>query len=143
MNYKSIITLIGCGAAGAIAGIFKAPIAGVIFGLEVLMLDLTMWSIIPLLIASVTGTTLSYFFLGKGVILPFKLDMTLIWGHSLLSHPWILAGLVSTYFTKVTIFTESLYARVQNPWTRLIAGGTVVGILIFFCLRYTVRVMRS
>lgn len=133
MNYKSVITLIGCGAAGAIAGIFKAPIAGVIFGLEVLMLDLTMWSMIPLLIASVTSTTLSYFFLGKGVILPFKLDMTFHLGNI----PYylilgILAGLISAYFTKVSMFTESLYTRIHNPWNRLMAGGTVVGILIFF-----------
>jgi CIC family chloride channel protein len=133
MNYKSIITLIGCGAAGAIAGIFKAPIAGVIFGLEVLMLDLTMWSIIPLLIASVTGTTLSYFFLGKGVILPFNLDMTFHLGNI----PYylilgILAGLISTYFTKVTLYAETLYSRILNPWTRLLAGGTIVGVLIFF-----------
>jgi CIC family chloride channel protein len=133
MNYKSIITLIGCGAAGAIAGIFKAPIAGVIFGLEVLMLDLTMWSMIPLLISSVTSTTLSYFFLGKGVILPFKLDMTF----HLVNIPYylilgIMAGLISAYFTKVSMFTESLYSRIHNPWNRLMAGGIVVGILIFF-----------
>jgi chloride channel protein, CIC family len=133
MNYKSIITLIGCGAAGAIAGIFKAPIAGVIFGLEVLMLDLTMWSIIPLLISSVTGATLSYFFLGKGVILPFKFDMTF----HLNNIPYylilgILAGLVSTYFTKVTIFTESLYVRIRNPWTKMLTGGAILGILILF-----------
>jgi len=131
MNYNSVITLIGCGAAGAIAGIFKAPIAGVIFGLEVLMLDLTMGSIIPLLIASVTGTTLSYFFLGKGVILPFKLDMTF----HLQNIPFylilgILAGMVSLYFTKVTLFTESLYIRIRNTWTRMIAGRIILGTLI-------------
>jgi CIC family chloride channel protein len=133
MNYKSIITLIGCGAAGAIAGIFKAPIAGVVFGLEVLMLDLTMWSIIPLLISSVTGATLSYFFLGKGVILPFNLEMTFYLGNI----PYyiilgMLAGLISSYFTRVTMYTESLYGQIRNPWTRLIAAGAVVGILIFF-----------
>ncbi|MBN1415612.1 MAG: chloride channel protein [Bacteroidales bacterium] len=133
MNYRSIITLIGCGAAGAIAGIFKAPIAAVIFGLEVLMLDLTMWSIIPLLISSVTGATLSYFFLGKGVILPFKLDMTF----HLQNIPYylilgVLAGLISTYFTKITIYTESLYARIRNPWSRMLTGGIVLGVLILF-----------
>lgn len=133
MNYKSVIILIGCGAAGAIAGIFKAPIAAVIFGLEVLMLDLTMWSIIPLLIASVSGTTLSYFFLGKGVILPFKLDMTF----HLQNIPYylilgMLAGLLSAYFTRVTIFAESRYVRIRNPWIRMMAGGLVLGILIFF-----------
>ena len=64
----------GCGAAGAIGGIFKAPIAGLVFTLEVLMLDLTMASIIPLLIASITSATLSYFFLGKGAEFAFSLE---------------------------------------------------------------------
>jgi CIC family chloride channel protein len=131
MHYKAIITLIGCGAAGAVAGIFKAPVAAVIFGLEVLMLDLTLGSIIPLLISSVTGATVSYFFLGKGVILPFKLEMTF----QLHNIPYyivlgILAGLVSAYFTRVTIRTESLYARISNPWARLFTGSAVLGVLI-------------
>jgi CIC family chloride channel protein len=132
MNYKSVITLIGCGAAGAIAGIFKAPIAAVVFSLEVLMLDLTVWSIIPLLISSVTATILSYFFLGKGVILPFQLNANF----QLHNVPYyillgILAGLISSYFTRITIFSESLYARISNPWARLLFGGIVLGILIF------------
>ena len=66
LNYKTTLVLVGCGAAGALAGIFKAPIAAVVFGLEVLMLDITMWSMIPLLISAVTGATISYLFLGRG-----------------------------------------------------------------------------
>ena len=68
LHYKTVVLLIGCGAAGAIAGIFKAPIAAFIFAFEVLMLDLTAWSIVPLLISSVTAATVSYFFLGKAEI---------------------------------------------------------------------------
>ena len=86
MNYKTTTILIGCGAAGAIAGIFKAPIAAVVFSLEVLMLDLTMWSIIPLLISAVTGATVSYFLLGKGVIFSFQLTEPFV----LKNIPWFI-----------------------------------------------------
>ncbi len=132
MNYKTVITLIGCGAAGAIAGIFKAPIAAIIFSLEVLMLDLTVWSIIPLLISSVTATLLSYLFLGKGVILPFHINTEF----QLHNIPYyillgITAGLISSYFTRITIFSESLYARIRNPWTKMLCGGTILSVMIF------------
>ncbi|HYW94958.1 MAG TPA: chloride channel protein, partial [Bacteroidales bacterium] len=73
MNYKTTTLMLGCGAAAAIAGIFKAPIAALIFALEVLMLDLTMWSIVPLMISAVTGATVSYFLLGKGVMFSFSI----------------------------------------------------------------------
>ena len=71
LDYSSITLMIGCGAAAAIAGIFKAPIAGVIFSLEVLMLDLTMASTITLLISAVTGATLASFLMGKNVLFAF------------------------------------------------------------------------
>ena len=66
LNYKTITLLIGCGAAGAVSGIFKAPMAGMMFTLEVLMLDLTMASIVPLLLSAVTAASIAYFFLGEG-----------------------------------------------------------------------------
>ncbi|MEI6061603.1 MAG: chloride channel protein, partial [Bacteroidota bacterium] len=72
LDYKTITLLVGCGAAGAIAGIFKAPIAAVIFALEVLMLDLTMASLIPLLISSASGAIMAYFFMGNGVLFSFE-----------------------------------------------------------------------
>lgn len=133
MNYKTTTILIGCGAAGAIAGIFKAPIAAVVFSLEVLMLDLTMWSIIPLLISAVTGATVSYFFLGKGVIFTFQLTEPFV----LRNIPWfiflgVFTGLVSYYFTRMNMYTESMLQKLKSPVAKLIAGGIALGILILF-----------
>ena len=111
MNYKSVITLIGCGAAGAIAGIFKAPVAGVVFALEVLMLDISMLSIIPLLISAVTGASLSYLLIGNEVTLHYPVKDTFFFRNI----PYymilgIFTGLVSLYFTRMTIYIESLFA---------------------------------
>ena len=71
LSEKNMITLVGCGAAGAVAGVFKAPIAGILFVFEVLMLDLTMTTAIPLLIAAITSSMISFFFLGKGVLFTY------------------------------------------------------------------------
>ncbi len=131
MNYKSITTLIGCGAAGAVAGIFKAPVAGVVFALEVLMLDIGVWSIIPLLISAVTGATISYLFLDTGVSLHYPVQGSF----NLQNIPWyvvlgIFAGFVSLYFTRVTFWIESLFAKISRYWIRLLTGGLVLGLLI-------------
>ncbi len=131
-NYKTTTLLVGCGAAGAIAGIFKAPIAAVIFGLEVLMLDLTLSSLVPLLISAVTGAMVSYFFLGKGVIFNFSLSQPFV----LHDIPFyiilgILAGFVSIYFTKGTFYLESQIGRIKKPYTKVIIGGILLGLLIF------------
>jgi len=131
MNYKSIITLMGCGAAGAIAGIFKAPVAGVVFALEVLMLDISMLSIIPLLISAVTGASISYLFLDKGVTLHYPVQGTF----NFRNIPWyivlgIFAGFVSLYFTRVTIWIEWLFSKIRKQWVRLLTGGLVLGALI-------------
>ena len=131
MNYKTTTILIGCGAAGAIAGIFKAPIAAVVFSLEVLMLDLTMWSIIPLLISAVTGATVSYFLLGKGFLFSFQLTEPFV----LRNIPWfiflgIFCGLVSFYFTRININIESLFEKLKSPFAKIATGGIILGILI-------------
>jgi len=133
MNYKSITTLIGCGAAGAIAGIFKAPIAGVIFALEVLMLDIGVLSIIPLLIAAVTGASISYLFLDPGVSLHFPIQGRF----NMNNIPWyivlgIFTGFVSLYFTRITIWLESQFSRLKKNWIRYLSGGLMLGTLIFF-----------
>jgi CIC family chloride channel protein len=98
-NYKSITLLVGCGAAGAISGIFKAPIAGIVFTLEVLMLDLTISSIVPLLISSVTAATVAYFLMGDKVLFSFNITEAF----NISNIPWylilgVISGVVSLYF---------------------------------------------
>ena len=132
LNYRSVTLLIGCGAAGAIAGIFKAPIAGIVFTLEILMLDLTISSIVPLLISSVTAATVAYFLMGDKVLLTFNVTEAF----NIANIPWyivlgISSGLVSLYFSKMTIFLESRYEKISNVYVRLITGGVVLGVLIF------------
>ena len=132
MDQKVMMLLIGCGAAGAVSGIFKAPIAGLVFTLEVLMLDLTMSSLLPLLISSVTAVTLSYLLSGTDAMFHFQLDDAF----SVSRVPYvmllgILCGLISLYFTHVTAGVEKFFRRFQNPYARLAIGGSVLSILIF------------
>jgi len=132
LNYKNITLLIGCGAAGAVSGIFKAPIAGIVFTLEILMLDLTISSIVPLLISSVTAATVAYFLMGDKVLLSFNLTESF----NISNIPWyvvlgIISGLISLYFSKMTLFLESSYEKIRNEYLRLILGGIVLGGLIY------------
>ena len=132
LNYKNITLLIGCGAAGAISGIFKAPIAGIVFTLEILMLDLTISSIVPLLISSVTAATVAYFLMGDKVLFSFNVIGTF----NISNIPWylllgVVSGLVSLYFSRMTLFLEGSYDKIRNSYVRLILGGIVLGGLIY------------
>ena len=131
LNYRHITLLIGCGAAGAIAGIFKAPIAGIVFTLEILMLDLTLSSIVPLLISSVTAATVAYFLMGDEVLFTF----TVTEAFNISNIPWylllgVVSGLISLYFSKMTLYLERQYEKISNQLVRLVIGGTVLGVLI-------------
>jgi CIC family chloride channel protein len=132
LNYKSITLLVGCGAAGAIAGIFKAPVAGIVFTLEVLMLDLTIASIVPLLISSVTGALVAYFLMGKEVLFSYHLTESFVLGNTpfyiLLG---VFAGLLSLYFTRITMLVESSFGRIKNLYLKMIIGGVLLGAMIF------------
>ncbi|MBK9389115.1 MAG: chloride channel protein [Bacteroidetes bacterium] len=132
LNSKNITLLIGCGAAGAVSGIFKAPVAGIVFVLEVLMLDLTISSIVPLLISSVTAATVAYFLMGDKVLFSFNITEAF----NVNNIPWyiilgIISGLISLYFSKMTLFLEGTFDKVKNQYIRLVIGGTVLGILIY------------
>ncbi len=132
LNHKTIMILIGAGATGAIAGIFKAPVAAVIFSLEVLMIDLTMSALIPLLIAAATGASVSYLFMGSGVLFSFDL----VDGFYIKHLPYyiglgLFTGFVSLYFTQVTLFIEQQIKRVKLQAIRVVIGGSALGLLIF------------
>ena len=132
LNYRTLTLLVGCGAAGAIASIFKAPLAGLVFTLEVLLLDLTMSSIVPLLIAAVSGASVSYFILGKGVVFDYQVTHP-FYLHNIL---WyiilgIFCGLVSVYFTRMSMRVEKQYLKITNPYKKWIIGSLMLGILIF------------
>jgi len=132
LNYRNITLLIGCGAAGAVAGIFKAPIAGIVFTLEILLLDLTISSIVPLLISSVTAATVAYFLMGNKVLFTFSVAGAF----NIENIPWyillgLFSGLISLYFSRMTLFLEGQYEKIRNTYLRLAAGGIVLGGLIF------------
>ena len=133
MDNKTLMLLVGCGAAGAIAGIFKAPIAGLVFTLEVLMIDLTMASLLPILISCVTATCFTYIFSGSTSLFTFQLDA-----------PWtvervpanillgIACGLVSLYFIRAMTLCEDMFARFKDkPYVKLAIGGAMLSLLIF------------
>lgn len=132
LGFRRTNLLIGCGAAAAIAAIFKAPIAGLIFALEVLMLDLTMASIIPLLIATVVGAIFSSIFLGEGVEFYFALKDPFVYGHiPLYILLGVVTGLVSLYFTWMNSRVETRVKKIDDPYKRVIYGGSMLGLLIF------------
>ena len=132
MEKKVMMLLIGCGAAGAVSGIFKAPIAGLVFTIEVLLIDLTMSSLLPLLISSVTAATLSYILMGTEATFEFHMqdafDLARVPYVILLG---IVCGLVSLYFTHVTTAIEKQFKKISNPYYKLAIGGTILSVLIF------------
>jgi CIC family chloride channel protein len=132
LNYKTVLLLIGCGSSAAIAGIFNAPIAGLIFTLEVLMLDLTMASIIPLLIAAVTGTTVSFFLLEKGALFAFgNLEPFLLNNIPHYIFLGLFAGLVAVFFTRTSMYVEKHFFKIHRSLSRFIIGGIILSVLIF------------
>ena len=132
LNFKTTVLFIACGATGAMAGIFKAPIAALIFSLEVLMLDLTLTSIIPLLMASVSGAMMANLLLGEKILFHF----TLVDKFNMHHLPYyiglgIIAGLVSVYFTRITLIIELKFDRIRKPFKKLFIGGICLSVLIF------------
>ena len=132
MEHRTLMLLVGCGAAGAIAGIFKAPIAGLVFTLEVLMIDLTMSSLLPLLISAVTAATVSYITTGTEAMFKFHLDQAF----ELERIPFVIllgifCGLISLYFTRAMNSVEGVFGKLNNPYKKLAFGGVMLSVLIF------------
>ncbi|MGV6829782.1 MAG: chloride channel protein [Flavobacteriales bacterium] len=133
MNHATRTLLIGCAAAGAMSSLFKAPIAAIIFAVEVFSLDLTLFSLIPLLLASISAILTSYFFFGDDVLLPFKIKE----GFELHDIPFyivlgILSGIISVYFTEIYEKIQNFFDSIRSPIKRLLIGGIGIGILVYF-----------
>lgn len=132
LSPKQTILLLGCGSAAAMGAIFKAPIAAVVFAIEVLMIDLTATAIVPLLIAAATGTILSLLFLGENVMLTnapitaFQLHN--VWVYIVLG---IATGLMSVYFLRTSRLVEGIFSKIKKPTVKIIIGGLALGGLIF------------
>ena len=127
-----LMMLVGCGAAAGIAGIFKAPIAGVLFTVEVLMLDLTAGSVMPLIMASVAGATVAYVFTGYNV--EFFFTQSEMFYTSRIPYVVLLGvfcGLVSVYFTKMIEVMERMFGRISHPRYRFFLGSILLSVLIF------------
>ncbi len=133
MDRKMLMTLVGCGAAGAIAGIFKAPIAGLVFTLEVLMIDMTMSALLPILVSCVTATVFTYIFSGDASLFMFHLDSS--WSVERIPACvglGIACGLVSLYFIRMMGVCEDVFAKFKDkPYIKLAIGGTTLSLLIF------------
>lgn len=134
MDARTAMLLVGCGATAAISGIFKAPIAGLVFTLEVLMLDLTMASLLPILIASVTATCFSYIFVGSESLFSYHMDSA--WDIQRVP-PYIIlgvfCGIVGLYFMRTMTACENVFANMKrHPYLKLALGGLTLSVLIFF-----------
>ena len=133
VDHKTMMLLIGCGASGAIAGIFKAPIAGLMFTLEVLMVDLTMASLLPLLVSCLTATCITYTLAGTSPMFSFDLtDPSIVRRVPTALLLGVTCGLVSLYFTRVMNSFEQVFGKLRHPAARLALGGVVLAVLIYF-----------
>ena len=132
LDSKKMMLLVGCGAAGAVSGIFKAPISGLVFTLEVLMIDFTLGSLLPLLVSCVTASAVTFALSGSSTLFEFHLTNAFaierIPAYLLLG---IFCGLVSLYFTRVMNWLEDRFRSLGGPWIRLAVAGPILSTLIF------------
>ncbi|MBL4938821.1 MAG: chloride channel protein, partial [Lutibacter sp.] len=132
LNQTARTLLIGCAAAGAMSSIFKAPIAAIIFAVEIFSLELTLASMIPLLLASVSAILTSYFFFGDDVLLHFKIqdkfELNAVFFYVLLG---VTSATTSIYFSKAYFGIGNFFKRFSNPYKKLLIGGISIGIIVF------------
>ena len=133
LNYKEITVLLACGSAGAISAIFNTPIAGIVFAIEVLLIDLNRFSLVPLLVASISGTIVTHLLYNENIM--FSAITVDSFNASYIPYYLIFAIVVaigSIYFTKVFHSIETWFEEIINPIKRILIGGTLLGILLYF-----------
>ena len=131
LSYKDMTTLLGCGAAAAIAGIFKAPLAGVLFTLEILLFNISMNAILPLLLSSVTATVVTYLFMGTDVQFAGSIEAFRMGNIPFYLLLGIFCGFMSLYFIRVTLKVEDRMRRFRNPFWKWALCASLLGVLIF------------
>ena len=132
LSYTNTILLLGCASAGTIAAIFKAPVAAIVFAIEVIMIDMTVFSLIPLLLASCSAVVTSYFFLGRNALYPFEVKEVFL----ITELPWfillgIFCGLAASYFSFVYVKVAKIFGQIRKTYLRLLIGGSLLGVIIF------------
>jgi len=132
LSYKSITILLGCGAAGAVSGIFKAPMAGILFTLEILLFNISMNSILPLLTSSVTAAAVSYLLLGDDVSFSSTIDRFVMGNIPYYMFLGLFCGLMSLYFIRMTMMMEDKIHSVKNMYFRWLISSAGLGVLIYF-----------
>jgi CIC family chloride channel protein len=132
MNAKTRMLLIGCATAGAMSSMFKAPVAAIIFAVEIFSLDLAFASLVPLLLASVSAVITSYFFFEKDALFSFKLVDAFqtkdIFYYIILG---LGTGIASVYFSKIYFRITNFFKRIKKPFHKLILGGIAIGIMLY------------
>jgi len=133
MDYRYKILMLACASSGAMAAIFKAPVTGIAFAIEIIMIDVNTFSLVPLLLTILSSIITSYFFMGNEALYPFHVTSSfLISDFPMYVVFGIFAGLFSAYFTKIFIWVSSFFEKIKSVWNRLWLGGFSLGIIIFF-----------
>ncbi len=132
LNQANRTLLLGCAAAAAMSAMFKAPIAAIVFAIEVFSLDLTLVSLLPLLFASVSAILISYLFMGSEILFHFTLEKSFELKTIVFYIPFaVLCGFTSLYFSKTYLFFEKIFGNIKSKFKKLLFGGIALGILIY------------
>ncbi len=131
LSYRNMTILVGCGAAGAVAGIFKAPLAGLLFTMEILLFNISLASLMPLLISTVSATVVSYIFTGMDAAFKCSLEPFVLKNIPFYLLLGVFTGFLSLYFTRTTLKLEDKFAKMCSPWIKWLICSLGVGVLVF------------